>query len=353
MKPKAPPPPLPEGPTPGRISKAAQKKAKAPVHPQQLDPRDARQVTRPKVLSVQVVVPADIIATETYPEDPVVLTVGRDHPTPSFDMHRCLHTCNLGVVPHPSRCRSKSIPGQDDDARRLGNNTCCDDTGRVRGGNAQERHDAAVYYQLEASFFFGGSLVDSYGYHGRQDTAADLRDPPGPKRKLGAENLKHFPFLCTQASSLLARSSRTLSPRPVPFETSAPPYWDVSSQCRVCCPRCGLRPCGRVQSPRTSPQSLPAPLRALQKAPRVRPRSTTSRTARGLFPDYQVVLGLGSSGAFFPFGIGLIYIYFASTFGMPRQDRTPRGRFVRQLHDRSVTKSKSRQGTVLKHPASG
>ena len=351
MKPKAPPPPLPEGPTPGRISKAAQKKAKAPVHPQQLDPRDARQVTRPKVLSVQVVVPADIIATETYPEDPVVLTVGRDHPTPSFDMHRCLHTCNLGVVPHPSRCRSKSIPGQDDDARRLGNNTCCDDTGRVRGGNAQERHDAAVYYQLEASFF-GGSLVDSYGYHGRQDTAADLRDPPGPKRKLGAENLKHFPFLCTQASSLLARSSRTLSP-PGAIRDVGPSVLGRLVAVPRSLSTLWAAPVRQGQSPRTSPQSLPAPLRALQKAPRVRPRSTTSRTARGLFPDYQVVLGLGSSGAFFPFGIGLIYIYFASTFGMPRQDRTPRGRFVRQLHDRSVTKSKSRQGTVLKHPASG
>ena len=28
----------------------------------------------------------------------------------------------------------------------------------------------------------------------------------------------------------------------VPFETTAPLYWDVSSQCRVRCPRCGLRP---------------------------------------------------------------------------------------------------------------
>ena len=65
---KAPPPPLPVAAQVAPVSKAAQKKAKQPTDPQQLDPRDARQPAQPKVLSVQLVVPAefqDYIARET------------------------------------------------------------------------------------------------------------------------------------------------------------------------------------------------------------------------------------------------------------------------------------------------
>ena len=168
--------------------------------------------------------------------------------------------------------------------------TCCDDTGPVRGGFPQER-----YYQFEASFFFAASLVDPYGFHGRQGTAADLRDPAGRKRKLG--HLERSRSCPKRLPSWHGHPGRYLPGvgRLVAVPRSLSTLWAA--------------PVRQGPSPRTSPQSLPAPLRALQKAPRVRPRSTTSRTARGLFPDYQVVLGLGSSGAFFPFGIGLIYTY--------------------------------------------
>ena len=89
------------------ISKAAQKKARAPSDPQQLDLRDGRQPapapnTAPKV---QLVVPAefqDVIATETYANDPVLTAaLGRDH-------LRRQRTSSSGVVRPSSRFRSRT-----------------------------------------------------------------------------------------------------------------------------------------------------------------------------------------------------------------------------------------------------
>ena len=95
------------------VSKAAQKKAK-PTDPQQLDPRDARQPAQPKVLSVQLVVPAefqDYIARETYPEDPVLTApVCRDHPTPLFRYPPVPAHVQFGGAAPPKTVAVKNLP---------------------------------------------------------------------------------------------------------------------------------------------------------------------------------------------------------------------------------------------------
>ena len=110
---KAPPPPLPVAAPVAPVSKAAQKKAK-PTDPQQLDPRDARQPAQPKVLSVQLVVPAefqDYIARETYPEDPVLTApVGRDHPTPLFRYPPVPAHVQFGGAAPPKTVMVKNLP---------------------------------------------------------------------------------------------------------------------------------------------------------------------------------------------------------------------------------------------------
>ena len=256
---KAPPPPLPVEAPVAPVSKAAQKKAKH-TDPQQLDPRDARQPAQPKVLSVQLVVPAefqDYIAKETYPEDPVLTApVGRDHPTPLFRYPPVPAHVQFGGAAPPKKVVVKSLPTKPPAASPAAPSAAAPDkpaaavppsapsgaappkpsttsppTTSTRPASSSTAPSAARSNTTSAKAAQPGYVTDPVA---KGNSATWSGEPK-------AQPIRVYPSVFPPGVVI----PDVISPG-VPFETSAPPYWDVSSACRVRCPRCGLRPCGRV-----------------------------------------------------------------------------------------------------------
>ena len=240
---KAPPPPLPVAAPVAPVSKAAQKKAK-PTDPQQLDPRDARQPAQPKVLSVQLVVPAefqDYIARETYPEDPVLTApVGRDHPTPLFRYPPVPAHVQFG----PSRRRRlqqprqwQHRPSQRPRHRRAPRQSptkppvAAPSSTTTRPASSPTAPSPTMSTTTGTKAAQPGFVTDPVA---KGNSATWSGEPK-------AQPVRVYPSVFPPGTVI----PDVISPG-VPFETSAPPYWDVSSTYRVRCPRCGLRPCGRV-----------------------------------------------------------------------------------------------------------
>ena len=256
---KAPPPPLPIEAPVAPVSKAAQKKAKH-TDPQQLDPRDARQPAQPKVLSVQLVVPAefqDYIAKETYPEDPVLTApVGRDHPTPLFRYPPVLAHVQFGGAAPPKKVVVKNLPTKPPAASPAAPSVAAPDqpaaavppsAPSVAAPPKPSTTSPPTTSTRPASSSTAPSATRSNTTGAKAAQPGYVTDPVAKGNSATwsgepkAQPVRVYPSVFPPGVVI----PDVISPG-VPFETSAPPYWDVSSACRVRCPRCGLRPCGRV-----------------------------------------------------------------------------------------------------------
>ena len=256
---KAPPPPLPVEAPVAPVSKAAQKKAKH-TDPQQLDPRDARQPAQPKVLSVQLVVPAefqDYIAQETYPEDPVLTApVGRDHPTPLFRYPPVPAHVQFGGAAPPKKVVVKSLPTKPPAASPAAPSAAAPakptttpppSAQSVAAPTKPPAASPSSTTTRPASSPTAPSPTRSTTTGTKAAQPGFVTDPVAKGNSATwsgepkAQPVRVYPSVFPPGTVI----PDVISPG-VPFETSAPPYWDVSSTCRVRCPRCGLRPCGRV-----------------------------------------------------------------------------------------------------------
>ena len=256
---KAPPPPLPVEAPVAPVSKAAQKKAKH-TDPQQLDPRDARQPAQPKVLSVQLVVPAefqDYIAKETYPEDPVLTApVGRDHPTPLFRYPPVPAHVQFGGAAPPKKVVVKNLPTKPPAASPAAPSVAAPDkpaaavppsAPSVAAPPKPSTTSPPTTSTRPASSSTAPSATRSNTTGAKAAQPGYVTDPVAKGNSATwsgepkAQPVRVYPSVFPPGVVI----PDVISPG-VPFETSAPPYWDVSSACRVRCPRCGLRPCGRV-----------------------------------------------------------------------------------------------------------
>ena len=243
------PDPQPVVTTPAWSPQPCSKKAtaKAP-NPQQLHPRDARQpkasdsaviAVAPQVLKVEVIVPAefqDVIATETYANDPVLVAPkkGGSNPNPLFRYPPVpAHVQFGGTAPQPTapaqqQVMVKNVPQvpvvpKVPTAPPPTTSSSATTTASATDASAGAKPAGTTQHQFVRNPKATGNRSDI---------------PSGvPKAKANPV----VPTVWPPGTTLPATT-----PTGAQFATAPPDYWDITSQCMVRCPRCGVRPCGRV-----------------------------------------------------------------------------------------------------------
>ena len=211
--------------------------AKAP-NPQQLHPRDARQpkasdavmAVAPQVLKVEVTVSAefqDVIATETYTNDPVLVAPkrGTTRTRSSGALPIPAHVQFGGKAPHPTAAAQqqvmvKNVPKVPVVPKATTAPPPTTSSSATTAAPAGAKPAGTTQHQFVRNPKATGNRADIPSGEPKA-TVVPTVWPPGV-------NLP--PTTATGAQ----------------FATAPPDYWDITSQCMVRCPRCGVRPCGRV-----------------------------------------------------------------------------------------------------------
>ena len=235
--------------SPPPLSKKATAKAKNPQH---LHPNDARQPQQvavvqpvvvakapaPTVLKVQVTVPAefqDVIATETYSNDPVLVVLkGGTNPNPLFRYPPVPAHVQFGGTPHPTAAaqQQRQVPVK---------NLPSAPSGPKPPAPAPPATSTATTSTSPAAGSTPGQAAGNTEHRFVREPKAMGNKSDVPS---GVPKAKANPVVATvwpPGTNLPATT-----PTGAPFSTTPPDYWDVTSPCAVRCPRCGMRPCGRV-----------------------------------------------------------------------------------------------------------